>query len=272
METIQQLINLMPTIKGLFAGDVGVSVTDREKFVYYQPAGKLDLKVPVGAPLKEEMITARAMREKRRLVARMDGSLWGIPFVAVAVPILDDRGEAIGALSVQETVERQDELQEMAAKLAESIDVLASTTEEISAQTEEIAVVSRNLAAIIAGSQTRVRETDQVIGIIRDIAGQTNLLGLNAAIEAARVGEQGRGFGVVAEEIRKLAATSGEAVKRIGEIIRAIQNDSAEISSQIGQVENAVGETADAITHVAGAIQQAGAMAQRLDASARELG
>jgi methyl-accepting chemotaxis protein len=271
MDKIAQLISLMPIIKGLFNCDIGISITNRGTFVYYCPGKKLDLKVPVGAALHDGMITSQAMKFRSRIVKQMDASLWGIPFVAVALPIVDDAGEIIGAISVQETIERQEALKEMAITLNESIGIVAGNTEEISAQAEEIAAVCRGLSGLVEASVARAKETDNVVGLIKQLSGQTNLLGLNAAIEAARLGDQGRGFGVVADEIRKLAHSSAESVKKIGLILSNIKSDSAMISKEINQVESVVANVANTITQVAAAIQQAAAQTQKLDTVAREL-
>ncbi|GMG95544.1 hypothetical protein EN5CB1_03700 [Tepidimicrobium xylanilyticum] len=114
---------------------------------------------------------------------------------------------------------------------------ISETMESTSANLSEIALKVDNITKEL---NNNISSTDNIINMIQNIAKQINLLGLNAAIEASRAGEVGKGFTVVAEEIRKLSGESSNSVKEIENILQEIKESSDEQGRIIDEIQNIV--------------------------------
>ncbi|HBA72129.1 MAG: chemotaxis protein [Geobacteraceae bacterium GWC2_55_20] len=143
------------------------------------------------------------------------------------------------------------------AKANDAARMGAQVVEETVNVMSRIADRVRSTAKTVETLGSRSDQIGQIIGTIEDIADQTNLLALNAAIEAARAGEQGRGFAVVADEVRALAERTTRATREIGEMIKSIQSETRSAVSAmdegVRQVEQGTleaGKSGEALRHI----------------------
>jgi len=167
--------------------------------------------------------------------------------------------------------------------VAGNVKVSVGHTEQAVSATEAGAKGTQDAAEGMARIREVTAKIASAVAVIREIAQQTNLLSLNAAIEAAKAGEQGKGFAVVAEEVRKLADRSRQATVEIEKLIQETHSAVAEGGTSVGTTSNLMGHIQNSIVNVSGLIREIGTatqeqsrtaseIARRMEESAREVG
>jgi methyl-accepting chemotaxis protein len=159
-----------------------------------------------------------------------------------------------------------------------NVQSVASATEELSASVEEIGRQVRESSRIAEGAVTQAQETDTRIGklskaaqqigdvvkLINAIAEQTNLLALNATIEAARAGEAGRGFAVVASEVKSLASQTAKATDEISSHILGMQQATQESVVAIKEIGETIGRVSQIASRIAASVEQQSSATQEI--------
>ncbi|SFZ75823.1 methyl-accepting chemotaxis protein [Chitinimonas taiwanensis] len=159
-------------------------------------------------------------------------------------------------VSINHVADRSGEANEMSRRSGEIASegqaVIQDTVSEINGIAERVRDASEQIDQLARESAN----IGAVVNVIKEVADQTNLLALNAAIEAARAGEQGRGFAVVADEVRKLAERTSQSTQEIGALISTIQQGAEAAVSRMREVVGRVGQGVEKAGLAGGAIQQ----------------
>jgi methyl-accepting chemotaxis protein len=166
-----------------------------------------------------------------------------------------------------------------------SINTVAAATEELACSIAEIGRQVTHSSEVADAAVGTAGKTNEMVGglaaagdrigdvlrLINAIAGQTNLLALNATIEAARAGEAGRGFGVVASEVKELASQTAKATEEIAGQVAAIQDSTGECVTAIGAISDTIREISSIAATIASAVQEQGSATREIAQSVQQV-
>ena len=206
-------------------------------------------------------------------VARVRGA---ISAIGSSTHLLASSSDELNAVSVQlagsaeETSAQAAVVSDAADQVSHNVSTVAAGAEEMSASIREIAVSATGAAEVATSGVTMAAaanasvarlgessaEIGEVVKLISSIAEQTNLLALNATIEAARAGEAGRGFAIVASEVKDLAKETARATEDVSVRIAAIQADARQAVGSIGEIGDIIRRISDSQTTIASAVEE----------------
>lgn len=255
--------NMIPYINMVFNNDISIGLLDREKCLYYQPGKDLDLHISEGQPttLEQVLEVLKTGQAKAEIVPE---HVFGVTFKGFCFPIRDNENEIVGVLALSLSLNKKNSIASIVESLVESISQISLGINEVTSGVQDLATMNSNLFKETTEANNKAKDTDQIVGIIQGISAQTNLLGLNASIEAARAGEYGKGFSVVAKEIRTLSNSSKESINKIDSIIK-------DISASIESINDNLSKTNEVSQNQSAALQQISASLEQLHATSKKL-
>lgn len=263
-QLLESLKISLPLVQRLFPLDVMFALADMEKFIYYLPGIELDIRIQEGTKVPPSGGIRMALESGEMVSANIPKEIYGWPFKSSSMPIRDRSGTITGVFTIGISLSNQETLSSAANSLAVTSEEISSTSEEIADTASVLANTVSDLKLLGQRVVEELQQTDEILDFIRKVADNSNLLGLNAAIEAAHAAEHGRGFGIVAQEIRKMSVSSASSAKDIAGILQMIKKN-------INQMDATLMDCLAQSERQAAATEEITASMQQLAASAIEI-
>ena len=220
---------------------------------------------------QDELVTMATKTEEastavRGIVSRLDAS---VTTVTEAVEALESTSAALTEIS-QTAIGQADQAASELAMVSGNVQTVATGADQMTLAINEITQGAQEASRVAQSGAVAAETTDErvrqlgassaeimsIVAIITAIAQQTNLLALNATIEAARAGAAGKGFAIVAAEVKELATATGHASEDIVARVEAIQADTSNAVESIGEIRNVIERINEMQTSVAGAVEE----------------
>lgn len=270
---MESFYNMMPYFKYYFGTEVVFTISNTEKFLLVQNGENLRISFKAGDKIPEGSAADVCLRRKEVIHVIVPKEVFGLPVETIGIPVfVDDKieGTLVVGMSVDKT-EKKEKISSLANTLSESLTQMSSNVVEMANTFQQINQTNTSIENFIQETKGSSKKTDEVLKFIEGIAKQTNLLGLNAAIESARAGEYGKGFGVVSSEIRKLSNSTKESIDEINKILNNIQNSINEIYERFEQSNNLLENQTAGLQEITATIEELTSNAALLNEFAEEM-
>lgn len=263
---IEVLADMLGVIQACYPEEVSVALFDTEKLVAQVEGGMFKGRLtPLGTPFSKlkNTVSYKSLVTKRVLREEKGPELFGFPYISTASPIMDS-DKVVGVLSILTPTTKMETLKQHSERLNGMVQETSAFFTEISDGSQKAHDQLSRLAAKSEEFSKNMSYIYNILNIIKEISSRTNLLGLNAAIEATRAGEHGSGFAVVAQEIRKLAEHSKSSVDQVRQHLEQLQETIQIMNESLQQIAALVGKHSASVLEFEAIMKQLSTIAQDL--------
>lgn len=234
---LQAAVDAIEIYQATYPEDACVVVTSTTEVLAYKAGEVIDLKIKVGETIEKYrgtttvkvLDTGKYMREER------GPELFGVAYISTAQPILEN-GQVIGVVSAIISNQKMDNMRLLATELSGAVEEMTATTEELASASVDVSNRLEELSQFSELMNNDIQQINKIAHLVKDIALKSKILGLNASIEAARSGEHGLGFSVVAKEIQKMAQSSTESADDIAKQLDHVKQSIDKINESTNQI------------------------------------
>ena len=231
---LENYIQALPVIRQLFPQDVFLTVLDAKGVIvgYSIPEDQKPI-MRIGETLRDSTgALSEVLRTGKSKHNYLPAEVMGEAFEGELVPIMDD-GRVVGCVTCTYSVKLKAEMAAITTKFQESVSSIQDSLKKLMGGIESLCTLLSDMGQLTNSVESDVHNAVNVVNIINANASRSNILALNASIEAARSGEFGRGFSVVATEMGKLAKDSGASASEIKDTLSTIMSHLTTIISSI---------------------------------------
>lgn len=268
LEAFEKVIPYLPTF---FEDDISFGITDTKMYRMVRNCDKLPINAKSGDIIPEGGGAAAALKSGKIIIKDIPKEVYGVPFKSYAIPIFDKDRKIIGILLAGKSLEKRREILSLSENLSTSLQQISNAIQNINVDVQNVVDNNVDIQNEIKIAKDNTKGTDDIVKFIQSISNQTGMLGLNASIEAARAGELGKGFSVVAQEIRKLSTSSTESIKRIESILMSIESSVTNIADKVKTTSGAIENQAASLEEINASIDGLSSVAQVLEELSKKL-
>ena len=262
---LNSFYNILPYLPCFFDDDISCGIADTKTYLKVQCNPNLDLRLKEGDRIPEGGAVHMAMKTNKVIVKNVPKEVYGIPFRSYAIPIHDHQGNVAGCIVIGKSLVKRNELVNISQTLSSALGQISIAVNNLSTGLQDVVEMNGDIFSKVQEANGSSKDTDEILSFIQAISAKTNMLGLNAAIEAARAGDAGKGFKVVATEIRKLSTSTTESVKKVDLVLKNISQSIKGINEKISKSNGVFEGQAATLEEIAASLEELNSTAEMME-------